>query len=86
VGEEYSRRPPDATLSSDGSRSTLEMARAAQARGYEYIAITNHSKGLKIAGGIDEEQLQQQFDEIESVNALLRAVKVADLLCSDLLN
>ena len=61
------------TLWSDGSGSILEMARSAQARGYEYIAITDHSKGLKIAGGIDEQQLQQQSDEIESVNALLRS-------------
>jgi histidinol phosphatase-like PHP family hydrolase len=61
------------TLWSDGSGSILEMARSAKARGYEYIAITDHSKGLKIAGGIDEQQLQQQSDEIESVNALLRS-------------
>lgn len=61
------------TLWSDGSGSILEMARAAQVRGYEYIAITDHSKGLKIAGGIDEKQLQQQSDEIESVNVLLRS-------------
>ena len=38
-------------------------------RGYEYIAITDHSKGLKIAGGINEEQLEQQGTEIASVNA-----------------
>lgn len=37
------------------------------------IAITDHSKGLKIAGGIDERQLQQQSDEIKGVNALLRS-------------
>jgi hypothetical protein len=61
------------TLWSDGSGSILEMARSAQARGYEYFAITDHSKGLKIAGGIDEQQLQQQSDEIESVTALLRS-------------
>ncbi len=60
------------TLWSDGSGSILEMARAAQARGYEYIAITDHSKGLKIAGGVDEKQLQQQSDEIEGVNGVLR--------------
>ena len=40
------------------------MAAAAMERGYEYIAITDHSKGLKIAGGIDEEQLRRQADEI----------------------
>ncbi len=53
---------------SDGSGSIAEMAQAAAARGYEYIAITDHSKGLKIAGGINEEQLQEQAAEIREVN------------------
>lgn len=60
------------TLWSDGSGSIWEMAEAGDARGYEYIAITDHSKGLKIAGGIDEEQLEQQAAEIASVNDSLR--------------
>jgi histidinol phosphatase-like PHP family hydrolase len=34
----------------------------------EYIAVTDHSKGLKIAGGVNEEQLEQQGVEIEGVN------------------
>jgi histidinol phosphatase-like PHP family hydrolase len=59
------------TLWSDGSASVQEMAEAADARGYEYIAITDHSKGLKIAGGINEEQLQQQALEIAAVNGSL---------------
>ena len=58
---------------SDGSSSIQEMAEAGEARGYEYIAITDHSKGLKIAGGIDEEQLAQQADEIAIVNESLRS-------------
>src|SRR5581483_10492878 len=58
---------------SDGSGSIQEMARAASDRGYDYIAITDHSKGLKIAGGIDEHQLAQQADEIAEVNPGLRA-------------
>jgi len=58
---------------SDGSGTVEEMARAAFERGYEFIAITDHSKGLKIAGGINEEQLQRQAEEIDSVNAVLRA-------------
>jgi histidinol phosphatase-like PHP family hydrolase len=56
------------TTWSDGEGSIAEMADAAIARGYEYIAITDHSKGLKIAGGINEEQLREQSDEIEMVN------------------
>ena len=53
---------------SDGEGTIAEMAAAAIERGYEYIAITDHSKGLKIAGGIDEEQLRRQADEIAKVN------------------
>jgi histidinol phosphatase-like PHP family hydrolase len=56
------------TLWSDGSDTIEEMAKAGAARGYEYIAITDHAKGLKIAGGIDETQLEQQADEIAQVN------------------
>ena len=61
------------TLWSDGSASVAEMAAAGQARGYEYIAITDHSKGLKIAGGIDEAALAKQGDEIAAVNQSIRA-------------
>jgi histidinol phosphatase-like PHP family hydrolase len=52
------------------------MARAAAERHYQYIAITDHSKGLKIAGGIDEEQLKRQAQEIEYVNSSLQAESV----------
>jgi putative hydrolase len=60
------------TAWSDGSGSVEEMARAALERGYQFIAITDHSKGLKIAGGINEEQLERQAEEIEAVNANLQ--------------
>jgi histidinol phosphatase-like PHP family hydrolase len=53
---------------SDGSGSIEEMAAAAGAHGYEYIAITDHSKGLKIAGGIDEAAIARQGNEITSLN------------------
>lgn len=56
---------------SDGSATISEMAEAAKERSYEYIAITDHSKGLKIAGGIDEEALKRQGSEIARVNAAL---------------
>lgn len=57
------------TTWSDGSGSVRDMAEAAHAHDYEYIAISDHSKGLKIAGGIDEAQLAAQADEIAQVNA-----------------
>jgi histidinol phosphatase-like PHP family hydrolase len=56
------------TLWSDGSGSVQEMAEAARSRGYSYIAITDHSKGLKIAGGIHEDQLAKQGEEIATIN------------------
>jgi histidinol phosphatase-like PHP family hydrolase len=56
------------TTWSDGSASVRDMATAAKERGYEYIAITDHSKGLKIAGGIDERALAKQGREITAVN------------------
>ena len=53
---------------SDGSGSLSEMATAAAARNYEYIAITDHSKGLKIAGGMDESKMAAQGQEIVIIN------------------
>jgi histidinol phosphatase-like PHP family hydrolase len=58
---------------SDGSGTIEDMARAEIAREYEYIAITDHSKGLKIAGGIDEKRLEEQSGEIEAVNSKLHS-------------
>lgn len=52
------------------------MAQAAKERHYEYISITDHSKGLKIAGGIDEAALAEQAVEIAGANKALRGSKV----------
>jgi putative hydrolase len=60
------------TTWSDGSGSVREMAEAAIARGHGYIGITDHTKGLKIAGGIDEGQLAKQAEEIEEINDSFR--------------
>jgi len=57
---------------SDGSGTIAEMANAAIDKSYEYIAITDHSKGLKIAGGINERDLEQQEAEIAKLNTVLR--------------
>jgi DNA polymerase (family 10) len=56
---------------SDGSGTVLSMAEAAVERNYEYIAITDHGKQLKIAGGINEEELAAQGREIRTVNQQL---------------
>src|SRR2546423_523191 len=56
---------------SDGNATIREMADAARQRGYEYIGITDHSKGLKIAGGIDEKALAKQALEIAAANRVM---------------
>jgi putative hydrolase len=58
------------TCWSDGSGTIAKMAEMADQRNYEYIAITDHSKGLKIAGGIDEKALRKQAAEITKANML----------------
>ena len=57
------------TTWSDGSGSVLEMAEAGKGRDYEYIAIADHSQGLRIAGGIDEGEVAEQAREIAALNA-----------------
>jgi histidinol phosphatase-like PHP family hydrolase len=56
------------TLGSDGKATVRAMAEAAAARGLAYLAITDHSKGLKIARGMDEASLACQGDEIRALN------------------
>src|SRR5690606_32185762 len=53
---------------SDGRASIREMAEAARARGYEYIAITDHSKSLGVARGLSPGRLVQQIEEIRALN------------------
>lgn len=56
------------TTGSDGSGSVADMAAQGIERGYQYIAITDHTKGLKIANGLDERRLKAQGREIAAVN------------------
>ena len=53
---------------SDGSLTIQEMAMHALDLGYSYIAMTDHSKGLHIAGGMSEERLAEQGAEIDGLN------------------
>lgn len=61
------------TTYSDGRVSVKEMVVEALALGHEYIAITDHTKGLKIAGGMDEETLARQLYEIDALNEEMEA-------------
>jgi len=57
---------------SDGACSIEEMARTAQARGLAYVAITDHSQSLGVAGGMSPDQVRQQRQEIEQVNKRMK--------------
>ena len=58
---------------SDGRVGFEEMARTGIDMGYSYVAVTDHSKGLKIAGGMDEERFADQARRIDAFNAELAA-------------
>ncbi len=53
---------------SDGTSSIEEIAKAARKRGYQYVAICDHSKSLRIAHGLDESRLMKQIEEIDRMN------------------
>jgi DNA polymerase (family 10) len=64
------------TTASDGKSSLQDMTKAAQKRGYEYIAITDHSKYVRVAQGLDEERLAQQIEDIARLNEQLDGIQV----------
>jgi DNA polymerase (family 10) len=57
------------TTATDGKFTLEEMAEAASARGYEYFAITDHSKRVAMAKGLDARGLARQIKEIEQLNS-----------------
>ncbi|HVO08830.1 MAG TPA: DNA polymerase/3'-5' exonuclease PolX [Burkholderiaceae bacterium] len=59
------------TKESDGRDTLQRMVEAARERGLKYIAITEHSKRLTVARGLDAKRLAQQIDEIDRLNATL---------------
>jgi DNA polymerase (family 10) len=61
---------------SDGKHTIRELADAAKALGYEYIAICDHAWNSKIARGLDESSIAQQQKEIEKVNRELEGFMV----------
>jgi DNA polymerase (family 10) len=64
------------TSATDGRNTAREMALAAQARGFEYCAITDHSRRLAMAHGLDPRRLEKQIAEIDDVNRDLRGITV----------
>ena len=71
------------TIATDG-RSTLEQNRArAASLGYEYLAVSDHAYDLRMVGGLDERELEEQWAEVDRLNAqgdggpvLLKAIEL----------
>ena len=59
----------------DGEDSIEKMAQAARDAGLEYIAITDHTKGLAMTGGADEKKLMRQMREIDLLNKKFKSLK-----------
>ena len=70
---------------SDGSNSVEQLALAAQAAGYEYLGVTDHSQAAAYAGGLTPEDLARQADEIDQVNTRLEGFRVLKGIEADIL-
>jgi DNA polymerase (family 10) len=64
------------TVASDGRATIREMALAAKARGLGYLAITDHSRRLAMAHGLDATRLARQAREIDALNSTLRGIVI----------
>lgn len=64
------------TRASDGKSTLEEMVEAARALGYEYLAISDHSRHAIVAHGLDPARLSAQLDEIDALNAREPGIRV----------
>jgi DNA polymerase (family 10) len=61
---------------SDGDTAIEPIVEAALGKGYKYIAITDHSMGLGITGGLDKERLHEQIQEIKALNQKYTDIRI----------
>ncbi|MCA9007025.1 MAG: DNA polymerase/3'-5' exonuclease PolX, partial [Planctomycetaceae bacterium] len=73
------------TTATDGTASILEMAEGAKAKGYQYIAITDHSKRVTMANGLDAKRLRAHWKEIEKVQAKISGIQILKGIECDIL-
>jgi DNA polymerase (family 10) len=75
------------TTASDGRDTAEAMAQAGIAKGYEYVAITDHSKALSMIGGLDEEGVLRHCAEIDELNQVIGGrIRVLKGMEVDILN
>ncbi|HON42171.1 MAG TPA: DNA polymerase/3'-5' exonuclease PolX [Bacillota bacterium] len=61
---------------SDGGASIDDMAKAARAIGYDYFAITDHSRSLGVAHGLSTERILRQIEEVREANARTDGIRI----------
>lgn len=64
------------TTASDGKHSIEQMAEAARELGYEYIALTDHSKAVTVANGLDERRTMQQIKKIREAEKSVGGIRL----------
>jgi len=64
------------TIETDGRNTIEEMAEAARARGYKYMAITDHSKNLAFANGLDDARALEHIKRIRAANENVEGIKI----------
>jgi DNA polymerase (family 10) len=64
------------TVETDGKNTIEEMAEAAKARGYEYMAITDHSKNLAFANGLDDKRAVEHIARIRAVGKQIDGITI----------
>lgn len=64
------------TTASDGAGTIAEMAAAAKARGLQYIAITDHSKRVSMANGLDADRLRKHWAEIRRIREQTSGIQI----------
>jgi DNA polymerase (family 10) len=64
------------TTASDGAGTIEEMALAAKARGLKYIAITDHSKRVSMANGLDAKRLREHWDNIRRIRGQIHGIEI----------
>ena len=73
------------TTATDGRSSLRDMTEAAANRGYEYIAITDHSRHLTVANGLDGKRLIKQVEAIDRLNSKLKNIVILKAIEVDIL-
>ncbi len=64
------------TVETDGRNTIEEMAEAARERGYEYMAITDHSKNLAFANGLTDERALAHIERIRAVEKKMKGIRI----------